>query len=58
MCHTVWKFHDFLITQILREINCGESRSSKTAIFALFGALKDAKIHENQNSEPLNVLKW
>ena len=28
----VWKFHDFLITQILREIKFGYSRSAKTAI--------------------------
>ena len=29
---TVWKFHDFSITQILREINFGDSRSAKSAI--------------------------
>ena len=57
-CSTLWKFQDFSVAQILREIKFVEFRSSKTAIFALFGALKDAKIHENQNSEPLNVLKW
>ena len=33
---TVWKFHDFSITQILREINFGEYRGSKTAIFIQF----------------------
>ena len=37
---TVWKFHDFPITQILREINFGQSRSSKTAVFAFFEGLK------------------
>ena len=31
-----WKFQDFSVTQILREINFGQSRSSKTAIFAFF----------------------
>ena len=31
-CITVWKFHDFAITQILREINLGNSRSAKYAI--------------------------
>ena len=36
---TVWKFHDFSITQTLREINFWESRTSKTAIFAIFWAL-------------------
>ena len=36
--HSV-KFHDFPIIQILREINFGESRSSKTAIFAILWLL-------------------
>ena len=36
---TVWKFQDFSAIQILREINFEESRSSKTVIFVLFGAL-------------------
>ena len=30
---TVWKVKDFSITQILREINFGDSRSAKSAIF-------------------------
>ena len=30
--NTVWKFHDFSITQILREINFGDSASVKSAI--------------------------
>ena len=34
---TVWKFHDFSVTQILREINFRECRSSKNAIFNTFG---------------------
>ena len=63
----VWTFQDFSITQILREINFGESRSSKIVIFAnlgggsafcLFGKFqpsRSAKIHEIQNSEPLNL---
>ena len=37
--NTVWKFQDFSVTQILREIKVGESRSSKTAFFATFKAL-------------------
>jgi len=37
---TVWKFQDFSITQILREINFGGCRSSKTAVLAILGALK------------------
>ena len=36
----MWKFHDFSVTQILCEIDFGESRSSKTAIFAILGPLK------------------
>ena len=36
---TVWKFHDFAITQILREINFEDSRSAKTAVFAILGAI-------------------
>ena len=28
----MWKFHDFSITEILREINFGGSRSAKSAI--------------------------
>ena len=35
----VWKFQDFSVTQISLEINFGEARSSKTAVFAIFGAL-------------------
>ena len=36
---TGWKFEDFPITQILREIKVGESRASKSAILLQFGAL-------------------
>ena len=37
---TVWKFHDFsIITQILREINFGDSRSAKCAILTLLKSL-------------------
>ena len=66
---TVWECHDFSITQFLREINFEDSRSAKSAIFPILGAVnfvylvnfslqKSAKIHKNQNSEPLNVVKW
>ena len=37
--NTVWKFHPFSVTQILREINFGGWRSSKNAVFAIFWAL-------------------
>ena len=36
---TLWKFRDFSVIQILREINFGESRSCKTAVNANLGAL-------------------
>ena len=36
---TVLKCQDFSVTQILREINFGVSRSSKTAVFAILEAL-------------------
>ena len=39
ICNTVWNFHDFDITQILREIKFEYSRSSKSAIFTHFEAL-------------------
>ena len=32
-CGKVWKFDDFSITQILHEINFGDSASAKSAIF-------------------------
>ena len=35
---TVWKFQAFSVTQILREINFGECKKSKSAIFAILGA--------------------
>ena len=41
---TVWKFHDFSIIQILREINFGDSRSTKSAILANLEALNFLKI--------------
>ena len=33
-----WKYQDFSVIQILREINLGESRCSETAVFAILGA--------------------
>ena len=38
-CCTVWKFHDFPITQILREINFEYFRSAKSAILTHLEAL-------------------
>ena len=37
--NSVCKFENFPVTQILREINFGDSRSLKTAIFAILEAL-------------------
>ena len=37
--YTMWKFHDFPITQILREINFGDCRSAKSAILTYLEAL-------------------
>ena len=64
---TVWKFHEFCITQILREIKFEESRSSKcrfcqiwgsgVSSFAKFQPLERAKFYMNQKSESLNVLE-
>ena len=59
-------FEDFSVIQILREIKFGQSRSSKTAVFAIFGAMKFVNLTntslqkvleliKNQNLEPLNV---
>ena len=36
---TVWKFQDFSVTQILREINLGDSRSTKSANLTYLEAL-------------------
>ena len=38
----MWKFDDFSITQILREINFGNSRSAKSVILAHLGILNFA----------------
>ena len=35
----VWKYQDFSITQILREINFGDPKSAKTADFAILGSV-------------------
>ena len=65
----MWKFQDFAAIQILREVKIGEFRSSKTAIFAILGALKFVNLVDfslqkvqaiirNQILKPLNMLKW
>ena len=55
----MWKFWDFSITQILREINFGEFQSSEIVVFAIFNLVNFSrqKVQKYQNSEPLNVVK-
>ena len=43
---TVWKFKDFPVPQILREINLGDSRSEKSVIFTRLEALKSDFFYE------------
>ena len=38
----MWKFHDFSVIHILREINFGEFRGSLNVVFAILAALKMA----------------
>ena len=54
---TVWKLHNFSITQILRETKFGDSRSAKLAIFTHLAALNFdlCEFLHNENSEPQ---KW
>ena len=53
---TVWKFDDFsVVSAILREIDFGESRSYKTAIFAIFEALSFVYL---VNFQPSKVQKF
>ena len=59
--YTLWKYHAFSISSILREINFGDFRIAKSAIFAILEALnfdfqiflhflkaKNYKIYQNQ----------
>ena len=39
LCHTVWRFQDFSITQILCEINFEDCKSAKSAILTHLKAL-------------------
>ena len=69
-CHvsTVWKFHDFSITQILREINFAYSKIAKSAISSVLEALNldygnfcPSNITKNcelQNSFTSDLEKW
>ena len=44
-CVTIWKFKNFPTTQILREINFGESDLSKNSLFDI-SAFKNAEINK------------
>ena len=52
--HTVWKFNNFSVTKILREINFRDSKSPKTAVschfrsceFCTFGEFQPSKSEE------------
>ena len=55
--YTVWTFHDFSVILILREINFGESRSSKTADFAIFCALNFDKLVNYSLQKVQKILK-
>ena len=57
----MWKFRDFSASLILREINFGNSRCSKTAILAFLAALnfdfRENPMFENvKNAKNLQIL--
>ena len=63
----VWKFLNFSVSQILREIKVGKSQCGNLAIFLLliqilreinFGILEVQKLTFLAVLEPLNALKW
>ena len=53
-CSTVWKFQDFSVFQKLREINFGQYRSSKTAVFAIFETLNFVDL-ENYSLQKVKI---
>ena len=54
---TVWKFQNFSVIQILREINFGESESFEIAIFANFGALNVVNLVNFSLQKVQNLMK-
>ena len=55
----MWKFQNFSVTQILREINLGESRSSKLPFLEILWALNFVNfgkfcLQKEQNLDPLD----
>ena len=57
MDFTVWKFQDFSVIHILREIKFGESRSPKTAICAIFGDVKFVNLVTFSLQKVLKLIK-
>ena len=53
----MWKFQDFPVTQILREINFEETRSSKSAVFGKFQPTKSVEIHKDLKSSASKGVK-
>ena len=53
----VWKFHDFSVVQIFREINFEESRNSKLAVCAILGALVFVELVNFSLQKVQNFLK-
>ena len=59
----MWKFQNFSAAQILREINFGESRGSKTAVFVIleseffsFGQFQPSKSAKNSKKSNFRAL--
>ena len=59
---TVWKFHNFSTTQILREINFEETRYSKTAILGTLDfvnlVLSLQKVQKFRLSQCVEIVEW
>ena len=53
----MWKFRDFSVTQILREMNLGESRASINVVFAILGALNLVILVNFISQKVENVIK-
>ena len=53
----MWKFHDFSVTQILREINFAESRRSKTDVLAILEDFQNDHFDKFQPSENAKIHK-
>ena len=52
--HTVWKFQDFSVIQILREINFGECTNCETGIFC---HLKGSEFCQFDKFQPSKIAK-